>query len=141
MSRKVTVRVNRHLINWALQQTSTQCAISLALKDADDNITHPRVTQGTIAFRDASTNTRYVFNTPEKIANWIDNFDRDPSTTKPLTFTLDLDEADKMVPIKRLQPSQTIAHHQEYEANKGNVSRARKPEQASSNIYRPLRTV
>lgn len=134
MANPRTVRVTRKLIDWALTQSSTQCAISLALKDADDAFASPRVNQEKICITDRATGQRYIFKTPDRIAKWIDQFDRDPSTTKPLTFTLDLDEADEVRPIQRQQPSEIIARHQRYE-QAGRVAQAR-----GTNTKRPLRT-
>lgn len=135
---KVTVRVTRKLIDWALTQTSTQCGISLALKDAGAD--YPRVTQTTIAFTDRPSGLRYTFKTPQKLVDWIDHFDRDPKTVKPVTFTLDLAEADRVREIQRVQPSEAVAKHQK----RGTANTAAKgtaPHKASSNVYRPLRDV
>lgn len=135
MSRKVTVRVTKKLIDWALVQVSTQCGISLALKDAGAD--YPRVTQKTIAFTDRVEGKRYTFNTPEKLAEWIDDFDR--GEAKPVTFSLDLDKADKVRPLKRVQPSEAVAHHQKRGTANTNATRKSEPHKAASNVYRPLR--
>lgn len=94
---KVTVRVTRDILHWALTQSSTNCAVALALKEADDRFTHPKVTQETIAFTDAHEDVRYTIPTPKRIADYITAFDHDPQGVKPLTFTIDLDEPDVQV--------------------------------------------
>lgn len=106
------VHVTKPLINWALQQTSTACAIALALKNVDDEICYARVDQDTIRFTDRRTNTRYVFKTPPRLAAWIDSFDRDREGVRPINFTLDLGEPLTARPVRRLQPSQ-LAHQAE----------------------------
>lgn len=131
-----TVRVDRRLIAWALQQTSTQCAIALALKDANDNFVRPVVTQEAIHVTDARSGIRYHFKTPKKIAEWIDQFDRSPETTKPLTFTVDLTEAESATPYQPRGVLDSIKDHQRYEARQRGV---RPVQTAESRIRRPLR--
>lgn len=136
MSREYSVRVTRHLIDWALQQTSTQCGIALALKDADENFTHPVVTQERISITDQRDGQRYTFTTPAKLAKFIDQFDRDPSQCKPVSFTIDLDAADDVRPIKRFQPSEMVARHQRYQKEK---AQGRVKSRAQGWTKRPLR--
>lgn len=89
---KVTVRVTRDILHWALTQSSTNCAVALALKESDDRFTHPKVDQETIRFTDAHDDVRYTIPTPKKIADYITAFDANPESVKPLTFTIDLDD-------------------------------------------------
>lgn len=84
------VRVTTKLIHWALTQSSTQCAIAQALRDANDEWERPWVNQKSIGFTDRDTHVRYSFATPAPIAEWISKFDADPSSVKPLTFKLDV---------------------------------------------------
>ncbi len=103
MGRKISVNVRREHIDHALKQTSTQCAAAIALREADEYVSRPRVDQKTIRF--TVDDTRYTFETPERIANFIDDFDNGREAAHPFRFTLDLDKAVKAVPIKRSQPS------------------------------------
>lgn len=137
MGRKVTVRVTRKLLDWAIQQTSTQCAVALGLKDADEDIIRPKVTQDAIAFTDYRTDARYTFDVPEHIAKKIDAFDRDPSSVKPFTFTLDLDEAREIRPSVHKRHS-VEAQVRDYEKRQRKEIETRPAE--SQKIYRPLRT-
>lgn len=136
MSEKVTIRVTRNLLDWALQQTSTQCAIALAIKDADDDFQRPKVTQETISFADARTGVRYTFPTPARLAKLIDDFDRDPSTVRPTSFVLDLDEAETR-PIKRASITQLVAASKKRRDKEDSVRPARSI--TAAKIYRPLR--
>lgn len=100
----VEVHVTRDMIHWAMQQTSTQCAIALAVRDADPDgdWVMPDVRQGRIAVSDRRTGQRLVWtDVPKKIQTWIDQFDRDPSKVKPFTFTLDVTAAETR-PMARL---------------------------------------
>ena len=134
MAKKVTVRVTRNILHWALTQSSTQCAVARALKDADERISYPRVDQKKIAFTDMETGTRYSFKTPEPIATFIDSFDRDPGHTKPITFMLDLSKAEKVRPVKRTPIEQAIAQAERQRNRRVRVARAGGP-----TSFRPLR--
>lgn len=98
------VNVTREMVGYALQQSNSNCAIALALKDADPDITYPRVTQTTISYTDKRTGQRYTFKTPEKMAKWIDDFDHGKAP-RPFTFEVNPEEADRVKPIRRGQPS------------------------------------
>lgn len=94
----VDVNVTRDMIDVALTQRSTLCAIALALRDADinGNYERPWVTQDRIAVTDRSTDQRYEWDAdqiPETIKTWIDQFDRNPNKVRPFTFKLDLSTA------------------------------------------------
>lgn len=133
LARKITVRVTRDHIGHAIRQTSTQCAVAIALKDAGD-FYRPVVTQEKIKFTDMTTGLRYEFDTPPKIAELIERFDAlGPQTAKPASFTIDLDEATKVTPIKRRQPSELLE-----QAKKDRERRARG---ATSNVYRSFREI
>lgn len=135
METKIRVQITRKLIDWALQQTSTQCAIALALKDAGNgDIVRPIVTQKTIAFTDARSGLRYTYFTPDKIATWIDTFDRDPSSVKPLVFTLDTSQPDRVSEHKPRTISQSLRSHEAYVASRQKVMPAKPPR-----IHRALR--
>lgn len=100
--RVVDVNVSRDMIHYAVTQTSTLCAIALALRDADidGNFERPWVTQNRIAITDRRTQERYEWDAdqiPDKIKTWIDQFDRDPGKVKPFSFQLDLSTA-RVVP-------------------------------------------
>lgn len=136
MGEKVTIRVTRNLLDWALQQTSTQCAIALAIKDADDDFQRPKVTQQSMSFADARTGVRYTFPTPARLAKLIDDFDRDPSSVKPTSFTLDLDDAE-VKPIKRATITQLVEASKKRRAQEDSVRPARSI--TTSKVYRPLR--
>ena len=85
-----TVRVTKKLIHWALTQSSTQCAIAQAVRDANDEWERPWVNQKSIGFSDHATGTRYNFPTPQILADWISQFDADPTQVKPITFEIDV---------------------------------------------------
>lgn len=106
MGRKIKVNVSRTHIDHALKQTSTQCAAAIALREADEDLSRPRVDQQTIRF--TVDDTRYTFKTPEHVATFIDEFDAGTQRARPFTFTLDLDKAVKAEPVRRLQPSQLL---------------------------------
>lgn len=98
----VDVTVTRDMIDVALTQRSTLCAIALALRDADPDgdFERPWVDQNRIAFTNRRTDERYEFDAdqiPEEIKTWIDQFDRNPNKVKPVTFQLDLSQA-RVVP-------------------------------------------
>lgn len=133
-NKKVTVRVTRNILHWALTQSSTQCAVARAIKDADDRLSYPRVTQSKIAFTDMETGTRYSFKTPPAIATFIDSFDSDPEHTKPVTFMLDLDKAEQVRPVKRTPIEQAIAQAERQRNRRVRVARAGGP-----TSFRPLR--
>jgi hypothetical protein len=96
----VTVRVTKQMIDWALRQSTSQCAIALALRDADDYFSHPSVNQKEIRVTDHRTGQRYVFKTPPALARWVDKFDRG-EPVKPVTFALDLSQADAVREVHR----------------------------------------
>lgn len=104
---KVEVHVTRQMIDYALEQTSTRCAVSLALKDADDAYILPMVDQDYIRVTNRSSGERLTFTTPARIAKFIDEWDRGIKLMKPFSFTLDTDEAD-VRPIRHMQPSELI---------------------------------
>lgn len=133
---KVTIRVTRTLLDWALQQTSTQCAIALAIKDADDDFQRPKVTQQTISFADARTGVRYTFPTPARLAKLIDDFDRDPTVVRPTSFTLDLNDAE-VKPIRHATVRQLVKASKKRREAEDAVRPARSI--TTSKIYRPLR--
>lgn len=94
---KVRVSVSRKMIDFALQQTSTNCAIALALKDSevngnDDAVMLPHVDQKTIRFTDRVNGVRYTIPTPERIAKFIDDWDHARELARPFQFTIDLDD-------------------------------------------------
>lgn len=103
----VHVDVTRNMVHYALQQTSTLCAVALAIRDASDDYVYPRVTQQDIRWTDRRTGQRVIVPTPPEVATWIDKFDRQKEAVSPFGFDLDLSEA-KTRPIQRLQPSQQI---------------------------------
>lgn len=105
----VTVQVNvtRNMVDYALQQTSTMCAVALALRDANDDWVLPRVTQDDIRFTDRRTNERVIIKTPQKVSSFIDKFDRQREAVRPFTFELDLTQAERR-PVRKLQPSQIL---------------------------------
>lgn len=108
----IPVRVTRKLINYALTENKTQCAIAQALRDASDTFMHPYVDQKHIKVTDRVTGKRYTFNTPQKLANWVTQFDRDPTKTNPISFSLDLTQADSVRDIKRNSVEQSIKKSQ-----------------------------
>jgi hypothetical protein len=99
------VTVTREMVGYALQQTNSNCAIALALKDANPDFIYPRITQESISVTDIREGKRYTFHTPDKMAKWIDKFDRGESPS-PFSFELNIEEADKVVEVRRLQPSE-----------------------------------
>jgi hypothetical protein len=102
------IHVNHHHIDWALQQKSTLCAVSLALRDANDDWVLPRVTQDTIRYTDRRTQERVIIPTPPEVAEFIDAFDRQREAVGPITFNLDLRKAERR-PMTHIQPSEAIA--------------------------------
>lgn len=109
----VDVNVTRDMIHYAVTQTSTLCAIALALRDADPdgNFERPWVTQEHIAVTDRRTQERYQWDAeqiPDKIKTWIDQFDRDPQKVRPFAFQLDLSKA-KVVPKQHTSALQAVA--------------------------------
>jgi hypothetical protein len=102
------IQVTSQMVNYALQQTSTLCAVALALRDANDDWILPRVTQNDIRYTDRRTGQRVTIPTPKKVAAWIDKFDRQREAVSPFSFDLDLAQA-TVRPIKHLQPSEVIA--------------------------------
>lgn len=112
--RTIQVNVTRDMIHWAVTQTSTQCAIALAIRDADPdgNFMRPHVDQDRISFTDTYTQQRVTFrDVPKKLQNWIDQFDRDPSKCRPFSFTLDLDAAETR-PMQHLTPLESVKAYQ-----------------------------
>jgi hypothetical protein len=105
----VKVAVTRDMVDYALQQTSTLCAVALALRDAneDGDWILPRVDQDTIRVTDRRAGERYTWRTPRKVANYIDKFDRQREAVGPMTFVLG--EPDEVRPIRHRQPSEIIA--------------------------------
>lgn len=114
----VKVQVTRLMVNYALQQTSTLCAVALALRDAneDGDWILPRVTQDTIRVTDRRTGERLTWKTPKKVAAYIDKFDREREAVGPMSFVLG--EPDEVRPIKHRQPSQIIADAQRFKAHR-----------------------
>lgn len=115
----VEVNVNRDMIDHALTQRSTLCAIALAIRDADvdGDFERPWITQNRIAFTNRRTDERYEFEAdqiPDEIKTWIDQFDRNPSKVKPFSFTLDLSQA-KVIKRKHDAPLEAIKKRAEYE--------------------------
>jgi hypothetical protein len=95
------ININRNNINWAIQQSNTQCAIAQALIEMDDDIIYPRVTQDEIRFTSRRNGERYVFKTPPKAAKWIDKFDHNPNEVGPMSFDLDITRPAKVQPIRK----------------------------------------
>lgn len=136
---KVRINVTRDMIDYAVQQTSTSCAVSLALKESSDgDYILPKVNQNTISFTDRRSNTRYTVPTPPKVAEFIDTWDRDK--TKARRFTFEMDLASPKVsrkPVRRLTPIEAAksAQRRRERGTHGAVT----PEQPRSK--RPLRAV
>jgi len=107
VSEQVLVQVTRNMVNYALQQTSTMCAVALALRDANDDWVLPRVTQDDIRFTDRRTGERVIVKTPPKVSAFIDKFDRQRETVRPFNFEIDLSQAERR-PVKRRQPSEIL---------------------------------
>lgn len=103
----VHVDVTRNMVHYALQQTSTLCAVALALRDADDDFVLPRVTQEEIRWTNRRTGERVSVPTPPEVSVWIDQFDRRREAVKPFGFDLDLSQA-TVRPVVRQQPSEMI---------------------------------
>jgi hypothetical protein len=133
MESTFTVRVTRDLIAHALEQTSTMCAVAVALKAADEDIVRPRVTQTTIAFTDARSGKRYVFDTPDKIAKFIDAFDRGRELARPFNFGVDLDGAKKVKEPKHRSVQKAIDQAQR--------DRDRRSRGAKSQVYASARAL
>lgn len=109
----VDVNVTRDMIHYAVTQTSTLCAIALAMRDADidGNFERPWVSQERIAITDRLTDQRYEWDAeqiPDTIKTWIDQFDRDPGKVRPFTFQLDLSQA-RVVPRQHTTAMQAVA--------------------------------
>lgn len=101
------IQVTRTMVDYALQQTSTLCAVALALRDANDDWVLPLVTQDEIRYTDRRTQERVILSTPPKVAEWIDRFDKKRELVKPFSFELDTTNAVRR-PIVRKQPSEMI---------------------------------
>lgn len=120
---KIRVTVTRNMIHWAVTESSTQCAIALALRDADPDglFERPFVAQHRIAFTDRYTDHRYEWDEdqiPEKLKSWIDQFDRDPSRCRPFTFTLDVSTARQVPVVHKTKPEQVTRqreHNRKFE--------------------------
>ena len=125
------ITVDRDNIDWAIQQSNTQCGIVLALIEMDDDIIYPRVTQDEIRFTSRKTGERYVYKTPPKAAKWIDEFDRNPNTVKPFNFELDLEHPEAVRPIRKISAPTRVRTAQKRAA----VIRV------SARSHRPLREV
>lgn len=141
MDEKVRIQVTRNMVDYALQQTSTMCAVALALRDANDDWVLPRVTQDDIRFTDRRTKERIVIPTPPKVAEFIDKFDRRREAVKPFAFDLDLSQAETR-PVEHKQPSQMIRQKQLRE-NPGmrrqrRIPAAVAPKNTSKRELRPL---
>ena len=104
---KITIQVTRNHINEGIQRTSTQCAFAQAVKDADEDFAFPRITTEKIAFSNMRTGERFTVETPEKVAEFIRTWDKDPREAKPFRITLDLDEA-VVRPIRHQPASERI---------------------------------
>lgn len=137
---KVRVNVTRKMIDFALQQTSTNCAIALALKDSevngnDDAIMLPHVDQKTIRFTDRVNGVRYTIPTPERIAKFIDDWDHARELARPFQFTIDLDDPAVIVkPMKHASQDKLIAM-----AERVRGLRVKKASQGVHRSERPLR--
>lgn len=120
---KIRVTVTRSMIHWAVTESSTQCAIALALRDADPDglFERPFVTQHCMAFTDRYTDQRYKWDAdqiPEKLKSWIDQFDRDPTKCRPFSFTLETSKARVVPVIHRTKPEQVTRqreHNRKFE--------------------------
>lgn len=123
------ISVKRDNIAWAIQQSSTQCAIAQALVESDDDIIYPHVDQNEIRFTSRRTGERYVYTTPPKAAKWIDDFDTKPNSVKPMNFELDLTHPIRTKAIRKAPVATRIQAAQK----RGAVIRR------SSPTYRPLR--
>lgn len=110
------ININRNNIDWAIQQSNTQCAIAQALVEMDDDIIYPRVTQDEIRFTSRRTGHRYVYKTPPKAAKWIDQFDHNPNQVTPMSFDLDVLHPDKIAPIRRASVKTRIETAQKRQA-------------------------
>lgn len=115
---KIRVTVTRNMIHWAVTQSSTQCAVALALRDADPDglFERPFVSQDRIAFTDRYTDLRYSWFAdwiPEKLKSWLDQFDRDPSKCRPFSFTVDTTVA-KVEQLKRRKSPEDVVRQQKY---------------------------
>lgn len=121
---KVRVQVTRNMIHWAVTQRSTQCAVALAIRDADPDglFERPWVTQDRIAFTDRYTDQRYEWDAdqiPDKIKTWIDQFDRDPGKCRPFSFTLEIASARVTRLVHKTRAEQSIhqrTHNRNFEA-------------------------
>jgi hypothetical protein len=137
----LAVTVTRNMVDYALQQTSTLCAVALALKDANDDIILPRVTQKDIRYTDRRTGQRVTVPTPPEVSAFIDRFDRRRELVKPFAFDLDLSEA-KTRPIKHAQPSQLIRqaelNRQTRERRQAKIPVAIRPKNTSKRELRPV---
>jgi hypothetical protein len=101
------IQVTRNMVDYALQQTSTLCAVALALRDANDDWILPRVTQEDIRVTDRRTGKRITIPTPPKVAAWIDKFDRQREAVGAFSFDLDLTQATTR-PMQHITPSGAI---------------------------------
>lgn len=107
----VHVDVTRNMVHYALQQTSTLCAVALALRDANDDYVLPRVTQEEIRWTNRRTGERVSIPTPPEVSTWIDQFDRQREAVRPFGFDLDMSQA-TVRPVEHKQPSQLIRQAQ-----------------------------
>lgn len=143
-SKKVEINVTSTMVDYALQQKSTLCAVALALRDADDDWILPRVTQTDIRYTDRRTHERVIIPTPPEVAEFIDKFDRKREAVKPFTFELDMSQATKR-PMTHLQPSQAIAKaeaRKRAEAKKPRTGQKRLPPRTFNNTNkRELRPI
>ena len=137
----VHVDVTSNMVHYALQQTSTLCAVALAIKDASDDYILPRVTQKDIRYTDRRTGHRVTVPTPPEVATWIDKFDRQREQVAPFGFDLDLSQA-TMRPIIKLQPSQLIRnaanHKKTAERRQKKIPVAIRPKNTSKRELRPV---
>lgn len=128
---KQRINVTRNMVDYALQQTSTMCAVALALRDANDDWVLPRVTQEDIRFTDRRTHERVIIPTPAKVAEFIDKFDRQREAVAPFNFDIDLSTAERR-PMKRLQPTQLIKQAERDRQRKDSQGRRQKRTPAGS---------
>ena len=128
----VRINVTSTMVDFALQQKSTLCAVALALRDANDDWILPRVTQTDIRYTDRRTQQRIIVPTPPEVAKFIDQFDRKREYVKPFSFDLDLSTAVAR-PMTHAQPSEAIK-----KAERRKAAEAKKPRTTQKKL--PART-
>lgn len=112
--KKIRVDVTPEHIEHAIQHTSTNCAIAMAIKETNPHFFKPLVREDRISFTNLETEERYTWKLDDmepaeaqRIRNFIHNWDGERNAVRPTTIELDVSKAE-VRPMVRQTPTQLI---------------------------------